>query len=97
MTGDLGWWEGETGRGELQGRKYGGASYRWVVGVSLAWVSGNLHTTTLRVSPLQTRKWIESPAPTCCWLGLWSVGQVPLFLCEGCQGVLQVKEEPPIE
>lgn len=98
MTGDLGWWEGRQEGGELQGRKHGWASYRWwVVGVSLAWVSGNLHTIILRASPLQTRRWIQPPAPTCRGLGLLYIGQVLLSLCRGCQGVLQVEEEHQVE
>lgn len=105
QIGSRKWWlviwgggRGRQERGELQGRKHGWASYRWwVVGVSLAWVSGNLHTITLRASPRQTRRWIQPPAPTCRWLGVLYIGQVLLSLCRGCQGVLQVEEEHQVE
>lgn len=73
-------WDGRRGDRKEENSK-GGSMGEHVIngrlGFSLAWVSGNLHTITLRSSPLQTRKRIQSPAPTCHWLGLLPVGQVP--------------------
>lgn len=73
-------WDGRRGDRKGENSK-GGSMGEHVIngrlGFSFAWVSGNLHTITLRASPLQTRKWIKPPTPICPWLGLLSVGQVP--------------------